>query len=183
MTGPQDWLSALLAKWYQTLFVNGVQQPQEANLALVAGAGIALANADNPTTGTSVVTISNTLSAGGVPVAPAAIFSATGSYAAPTQDITVPFDVSGGDVTMTLTGAPTPGVKLTLKDAKKALASHSFRLISQGSGVIDDPANLAGAATSEIVMGVANPNGYVVGGSVTLQWIPSVGTGGTWCSE
>lgn len=183
MIGPQDWLTALLAKWYQTLFVNGVQQPQQANLGLVAGAGINIANADNPTTGTSVVTITNTLSSGGVPVAPAAIFAASGNFAAPTQDITVPFDVSGGDVTMTLTGTPTPGVKLTLKDAKKALGSHSFYLVAQGSGDIDDPANLAGAAASTLVLGVANPNGFVAGGSVTLQWIPSVGTGGTWCSE
>lgn len=164
---------------YDTIAVGGVPLATQRTTLNVVGVSINVAVADNP--GTEQTDLTLTLPAA-APTPPAATVTGTSSIAAPTQDVTIPFDASGGDVSLTFTGTPAPGVRARFVDVTKSLGTHNCTLHGQGSSVIQDPANLAGANAASMTAGPANPNGFVVGGSFTIQWFPDVGAGGSWLS-
>ena len=54
------WLPKVFAKFYNTLFIGGVQAPQEPAQNLIAGSGMAIAYADNPAMSRTDVTLTAT---------------------------------------------------------------------------------------------------------------------------
>jgi hypothetical protein len=128
--------------------------------------------------GTAPIAVSTAASVATVSLSPlaGATISSSGSLPSPGTDITYPVITSGGAVTVTVTGTPVAGVKLTFWDVTKTWATNGFTFTAQSGAVVRNPGALSGGDTNSVTLTLS-------GASATFQWFPGVGGGtGTWAS-
>ena len=120
--------------------------------------------------------LAQTIADSAVP-APSTVYTTSQTLISPQSSITVLVDTTSAPITITISGTPKAGVKITVVDVKQTWTTNGLTFHAQASALVRNAANLGSTDALSVLYN------EIAGGSITQQWIPGIGSGiGTWIS-